>query len=107
MTKAMPTTTPMQSQPSEEHMPNTKKEYTFNMRKELHEFRTNGFKLACGRDGKLYPMVDYNEFMADPDKAVERWHKLPNYKPAKRKAYYQTRRSAHRVCYAPAPGMTS
>ncbi|MDD3181430.1 MAG: hypothetical protein PHD48_01280 [Alphaproteobacteria bacterium] len=104
MSKAIPTT---QTQPREGQMTKKKKEYTFNLRKELHAFRTNGFKLVCTRDGKLFPMINYNEFMSDPEKAVKRWQELPNFKPAEHKPYYQKRRSAHRICYAPPLVLTS
>lgn len=98
MTKAMPETTSQTKQP---------KPYKFDMRKEMHEFRTNGYKLACMRDGRMFPMVNYEQFMQDPKAAVAQWEKEHGVQPVERKPFHQVRRSMHRVCYEPMPGATS
>lgn len=98
MTQTMTQMTPTTKQP---------KPYKFNLRRELHEFRTNGFKLVCTSDGKLYPMIDYQQFMQNPDEAVAKWEKEHKIQPVERKPFYQVRRFADRICYAPTPGATS
>ncbi len=83
------------------------KPYKFNMRHEMHAFRTNGYKLACMRDGRMFPMVDHEQFMKDPEAAVAQWQETYGVQPVERKPFHQVRRYAHRICYAPTPDRSS
>ncbi len=85
----------------------TTKPYKFDLRREMHDFRTNGYKLACMRDGRMFPMVDHEQFMKDPEAAVAQWQETYGVHPVERKPFHKVRRFAHRVCHAPAPGKSS